>query len=336
MADLVTQRELSLEGSVLDYRSTLTGLQVRALNAALSLQLAEESVALAEQSAELAEGALDATRRRFERGAATGRDLRDAEANVREAQNFSLGAVSDLELARLSRANLVGDVELPVIPELPLLTGVPLEVRRADINLRLARLSLAGAERDLIPVAQADYTWNVDNSNTVGVTLESRTLQPGLSYNYDDPGRSPGQSATNGAFQIGVSLELSPGTFRALEAAEAQVMAAEAALQAAREGAAIERESLERELAAAQRALELAELRFRNAQRDSEETQTREELGLTTSLETLAELVDLLQADLELRAARQEVLSDTLAFYTFYAVPPSEVFDSGGVSEGAR
>ncbi len=66
-------------------------------------------------------------------------------------------------------------------------------------------------------------------------------------------------------------------------------------------------------------------MQFHNAERDLAEVRRRETLGLSTPLETQTELIDLLEADLELRTARQSVLSSSLAIYEFYGVPVTEV-----------
>lgn len=325
IADLVTQRELSLEQARLGYLETLTLFEAQALEAALGVGLAEDSLELAREGIALSERALDATRIRLERGGATDRDLRDSEANLQEAQNFAQRAEADLELARLNLANLVGDADLPDLPELPLPDGASLEVRRSQINVQLARIGQGSANRDLYPVVQAGFDWNLGDENTLGISLESRTLQPTLSYTYQNPGRQAPQTAVNGSFQIGVAATLSPGQFKAAEAAQRQLDAAEAGLQATVDGAELRRRALAKGWDQAQRQLALAELEFRNRELDAREARAREELGISTPLETQSEVIDLLQADLELRSARQAVLSATLDYYRFFAIPVSEV-----------
>ena len=327
IADLVEQRQLALLQARLDYNDTLTDYESQALTAALNVQLAQESLELAGQSVELAQTALAATQLRFEKGAASERDVRDGEANLTEAQNFAQTAASNLELARLTLRNLVGEVEVPALPGLPIAEGTAVSVQRSRIGVELAQVGKSGATRELIPVAQAGYTFNLDGENTLELSLESRTLQPSVGYSYQNPGRQPPQTAQNGSFQIGVSANLDPALFRAAEAARDRVAAAQAGLQAAQDGAEIQRQALENALTQARQTLELREVRFRNTQVDFEEAQTREELGITTPLETLNVLIELLEDDLELRTARQEVLAATLDFYAFYGVPVSEVIE---------
>ena len=325
--DLVDRRQVNVQQALLDYRNTLTSLEVQALEAALGVRLAENSLELAREGAALAETSLETTRLRLERGAATERDLRDAEANLQEAQNFAQRAESQLELARLRLRDLVGEVEAPELPELPLVDGTPLSVVQAQLSVALAEIGPRSATREVIPVVQAGYTFNMDDSNSLGVSVESRTLQPTVSYEYQDPERTFPQTAQNGSFQAGISLNFSPSAFKAIEAAEDQLVAAQSSLNAAQNSATIQRQSLETELELAQRDLALEELQFRNAQADFEEAQRREELGLSTSVETQAQLLDLLEEDQELRAARQDVLNRTLDFYELYAIPVSEVIE---------
>ena len=334
VADLVSQRELDAEGALLDYRETLTGLEAQALEAALGVQLAEESAELARRGVELAETALEATRRRLARGAATDRALRDAQAGVQEARTFTQRAEADLNLARLTLVSLAGEASFPPgddllepLLDLPLLRGTPLEVQRARLDLALAQVSARNASRDLYPIVQAGYTQNLDDRSSLSLSLDSRTLQPSLGYDYIDPGRGLLQNTVRGTFSVGFSLDLSPGTYRAVDAAQTLVEAARAGVRAAEEGAALRREGLENLLSQARRDLEVREARFGNAQRDLEEARRREDLGLSTSLETLGALVDLLEADVGLRSARQRVLVSLLDVYEFYAVPVSQVLE---------
>ncbi len=324
-ADLADQLRLELESAQLTYAETLTSLQRRALEAALSVQLAENSLTLAQEGADLAATALGATRTRLERGAANVRDVRDAEANLQEAQNFAEQAAADLRLAQLNLASLVGDATLAEIPTLPTVDGTPLEVRRAALNVSLAEIAPRSTSRGLYPVVQAGYNWNVDDRSSLNVSLESRTLQPSVGYSYQAPSRALPESAQNGSFQVGVSLSISPGTFEQLDAAQDQVDAAQAGLQAAQDGAALQNALVTSDQAQAEQTLALKELQFRNAQRNVDEARQREKLGISTPLETQTELIDLLQADLELRSARQSVLSSTSASYEFYGVPVTEV-----------
>lgn len=328
VADLAEARRLALEGARLDYREVLTDLQARALSAAFEAELAAESLALSRQGEALALTALEATRTRFALGAATERELRDAEAGYREAQSFVADAAAGAELARLALSQLVGESDPPALGRATLEVpgGTPLAVARAQLGRLQAELGPRGSRRGLIPVVQAGYSWNIDDENTLGVSIESRTLQPRVSYDYQNPGRSTlPDSAINGTFQIGVSVSLSPGAFRALEASENELLAAEARLEAARDGAELQLASLRSALGRAERALALAELDVEDARLDLDEVQRREALGLDIPLETQRSAIRLTEASLDLQRARQDRLARTLDIYVFYAHPLLEV-----------
>ena len=112
-ADLVRQSELDLELRILDYRAALTRLEGRALEAALSAQLAARSALLSREGVVGAEASLRATRTRFDRGVANARELRQAEANLIKAQTLLQNAEADVRLSRLNLTSLVGDAPPP-------------------------------------------------------------------------------------------------------------------------------------------------------------------------------------------------------------------------------
>ncbi|HKJ95783.1 MAG TPA: TolC family protein, partial [Gammaproteobacteria bacterium] len=180
------------------------------------------------------------------------------------------------------------------------------------------------------PVVQAGYTWNVDSKDSLGVSIESRTLQPKISYDFQSPGTSFPQDQVNGSFQIGVSMTFSPGVIDGLQATHAQLRAAQDGIDAASNNAAVQKASLDNDLAQAKGALSLAQRKLDDARATLQEDQTREKLGLGTPLTTQQAALDLTQRQLDLQQARQDVLAKTLAYYRFYAHPlvsqtPSEV-----------
>ena len=328
VADQATQLRLNLQQAQLSYLDALTGLEIQAFEAALNVQLAQESLSLAQQGAQLAKDALDATQIRFNKGAANERELRDAQAGYQEAQNFVATAASGLELAQLSLQNLVGDTPAPPLLNviLPTIDGTTsLSVQQAAINVELAKIGPRSTSRNLYPTLQASYSYNIDDLSTVGVSIESRTLQPTLSYDFQNPGRSAPQTSINGSLEIGVSMNISPGQFDAIEAAKEQLAAAQAGLTATQDGAEIARKALENTYQTAQRQLEFAQLEFDNAQLVLDETLQREALGLSIPLETQQASIELTSAAIDLQSAKQDVLASILDFYDFYAVPISEV-----------
>ena len=325
--DLYDQSQLQLELAELSWRETLTGLQVAAVTTAYSLHLAEDSVALAEEGLELARRAGEATEIRFDNGAATERELRDSRAAVAEAEMMAASARSGVELATMALASLVGNQEAPpreqlnlVIPE-----GEAASVQRAALQAELARVGARNARRTVLPVVQAGYSYNVDDHNSIGVTLESRTLQPNLNYTYQSTARTMPQTMIDGSFTIGVSASISPAVTAALAAADAQEEAADQGLEAARQQAATELQRLQDQLEQSQLQLDLADLVHRNASASLEETRTREELGLAIPLETQQAVLELMRAELELGQARQTQLENTLALFEFTAQPIVEV-----------
>jgi outer membrane protein TolC len=323
--DLAEQRTVELELAVLDFEELLTTLEVQAVEAALNMRLAQDALELARQGEELARHALAATRTRFERGAANQRELRDAEAGATEAAGFVLNAEGGLRLARLALRNLTGSDEPPGQQDLQVSVpaGIPLSVKRARLRSELALVGANNARRSVLPVAQAGYTLHLDSENSVGVTVESRTLQPNLNYTHQKPGAAFPQDQLRGAFQIGVSASISPAVGSALRAADAQVEAAAAALQAEQQAAELQLAALRNDLLIADQELGLAELQLENARLTLDEARQREELGLGIPLQTQRAAIDHLQAGLDLQAARQELLARTLAFHSYYGTPLS-------------
>ena len=322
VADLTNQRKLDMEKVYLDYRGALTDLEVQALEAASGVQLARESLTLAEQGFEVSETALKNTKIRFKKGAANARELREAEKGLVEAQKFLDDAEANLALALLSLRSLVGDIEIPDLPEFPEPFGEPLEVLKARINVDLASVSIDSANRDLYPTAQAGYDWNVSEKSKVSTSIDSRTLQPKVGFSYDGVRSSNG---IDSQFTVTVSMNISPATFDNISFAKEQKEAEEEALSAAIISAEIEQATLIRDLEQAERLLRLSEVEFNHSKKVLEETQTRQELGLSIPLETQQASVELTEDSLNLQSAKQEKLSTQLAFYKFYAIPPSEV-----------
>jgi outer membrane protein TolC len=202
---------------------------------------------------------------------------------------------------------------------------VPSSLQSARLKARLAQIGIRNARRSVYPVAQASYTWNLDDHNSVGVSLESRTLQPKVDYSYQEPGRSFPQNEINGTFQIGVSVAISPGVFQGLAATDAQLRAAQDGVDAAERAAAIQRASLDNDLAQAQAQLALGQRKLADAEATLREAQTRERLGLDIPLTTQRAALDRTQRALDLRQAQRDVLAKTLAYYTFFSRPLTEV-----------
>ena len=327
-ADLLTQRRIELQTSQLDLGNARTGLEARALVAALQARLAERSVRLSQEGVTAATQGLEAARLRVRKGAANRRDLRDAEAALLSARTALSNAQLDAESARLNLQSLVGDVPAPSYGALsslaPPTPRTPLSVAQTQLQTQLAALQISAAQREILPVASASYAWNVSDYSTVTASLESRTLQPSVGFSYRDPGRTLPQSAVNGSLQLGVSATISVGALDTLNAVKRQEVVAQASLQAAQQGGTLQATTLKAAYTKAQRNAELDRLTFQNARTTYQENVTRLELGLSTPLETQTSLLDLLQADLERRNSELTTLSALLDLYQLYALPPSE------------
>lgn len=327
IADLVDQSELQYELALISWRETLTTLQVNAVSSAYALYLAEDSLELARDGVDLARQALDATVIRHGNGAATERELRDAQVGASEAVAMAASAEAGVALARQALRSLVGEQQPPAREQLRITVpeSEAASVQRARLQAGLARIGARNARRSVLPVAQAGYTSYVDDQNSLGISIESRTLQPNLNWTWQSMPRSFPESLIEGAFQVGVSASISPAITAALRAAQAQEQAADQGLLAAMELAQTERAALLNQLAEADRQLDLSDLLYRNAVLALEETETRQELGLAIPLETQQAALAVLRAELELSQARQQQLERSLALFTFTAKPLLEV-----------
>lgn len=330
IADLVDQREIAVAQARLDLAATVVSIQVRTLEAGHELELAGGGVSVAEQGVALAREALSATELRAERGAATERDVRDAASGLTEAENLLLDAEENRALAELALRSLLGSAEPPslagaeigaTIGSLPLPSGTPVDVLRAGLQVRLAELAPRGAQRALLPTAQAGYSFNLGEHDTLSVSIESRTLQPNVSFSHEAQGRAFPQTEIRGALTVGVAWSISPEVFNAIDAAEAQLEAARQGLEAARQGAELQARALENSLAQAERAEALAASRLTDAQDRLAETQARLAAGIATPIELQSDALALTRAQLELDSARLGVLRSALNLHEFYARP---------------
>ncbi len=322
-ADQADKSRIQLQQAELEYRSALTGMQVQALQAAYGVQLAQESLASAQDGERVSQAALDATRLRYAKGAASDRDLRNAETNLQQAQGYVADARGSLGVARATLESLVGPTAAPVVAKLSVAVpkGTAESVQKARLSADLAAVSVRNATRSVYPVVQASYTWNVDNEDSVGVSIESRTLQPKVSYDFQSPGTAFPEDQVNSSFQIGVSMTLSPGVIDGLQATRAQLRAARDGVASAERTAAVQKATLDNDLAQARRGLDLARRKADDARKTLAEDQTRQQLGLADPLTTQQAALDLTKSLLDLQKARQDVLAKTLAYYSFYAEP---------------
>lgn len=337
LRDLLDQRQLELERAELSVRETRATLEAQAVRAGAGLLLAERGRDLAADGLALAERALDATRVRFERGAATSFDLRRAELQVGDAERALARAERQRAAAEAGLAQLVGDARLSDLPALEPVLATPPDLLRALIDLQLAELGARNQSRALAPTVQAGYTWLGDDGDTLTLGLESRTLQPSISYapalqgamngagaNGTDPlaGISP---TVRGSFNVSISWTLSPQAALERDATTRQVLAAVAGLEAAHDRAALQLRAERDAIADAERGLALAEVERAIAIDEAAAAAERYAAGVIGALERDQATLALTQAELAWWSARVELLGAVLDTYAAYAIPLSEV-----------
>ena len=331
LADAEAQLELERARQLATYHETRARLEVQAIESSQRLSILQVALDLAERGVALAEEVLDITGMRLERGAASSADYRQAEARLRDAEAQAEQAERDAQLSQAALTDLVGDARPPKDVVIPKITGTPLGVERARLDLASAEIGVASARRDLYPVVQAGYSYNADGPGSLSVGIESRTLQPTVSYRYqDEPAGIPGVQARS-SFQVGVSLELSDSNFASHDAARHQLEAAAAGLELAERSAALELQGLHGQSEQARRQLALAEHALSDASKQLEEVTSRVELGISTSLERDQAALERDRAAVELAFAELEVTSSILAYYVFYGVPVSTVLEQAEV-----
>jgi outer membrane protein TolC len=343
LADLAEQRRIALEQAKLTYQQTLADLEAQALEAAANLQLARTSLGLAQTGRDIAQAALDSTQTRFDKGAASEAEVRAAQERLSSAENQIQNAEAGVALAQQGLQLLVGDATLETLPTLPLAEGTPPDVKQAEFNILLATIGIGSSNRAFIPTAQASVAFPLDDEKSeVDFSIESRTLQPTVTYSYNNPKSTVGQvpiprtdgfpelgaDEINAVFSVGVSATISVEQFNNLDAANAQLAAAQAGLLGAQNRANLTALSLGNTYQTAVRGLELAKLTLSNAESTSSETQAREEAGLAVGLETDQAKLAVEQAKLGVFTAEIDVLKAILSTYRTYAQPISETLDS--------
>ncbi len=340
LADLAEQRRIAVEQAKLTYQQTLADLEAQALEAAANVQLAQRSLAVAQTGQSVARAALDSTQIRFERGAASEAEVRAARERLNSADNQLQNVEAGVALAQQGLSLLVGDATLDTLPTLAPAQGTPPDVKQAEFNLALAAIGIGSSNRAFIPTVQASLAVPLDDAKSeFNFSLESRTLQPTVTYKYDNPKGSIGQGVpvprveafpelgaddVNLVFSVGVSATISAEQFNNLDAANAQLTAAQAGLTGAQERANLTALTLSNSYQTAVRGLQLSQLTLSNAQSTLTETTARVEAGLAISLESDQATLAVKQAELGVFSAEIEVLKAILSTYRTYALPVSE------------
>ncbi|MGL4611533.1 MAG: TolC family protein [Trueperaceae bacterium] len=352
IADLAQRQRIALEQTKLTYQQTLADLEVQALEAAANVQIAQAALELAQTAKDLAQSALDSTETRFTKGGATEAEVRAAEESLRSAEHQVQTAEAGVALAQQSLELIVGGVTLEILPQLPLIEGTPPDVKQAEYNISLAKLGMTTSNRAFVPTAQASLAVPLnDEKSEFDFSIESRTLQPTITYKYDNPKGSVGLGVPipsvdgfpelggddiNVVFSVGISATISVEQFSNLDAAKAQLAAAEAGLVGARDRALLTALSLNNTYQTATSNLELAKLTLSNTESALRETNSRAEAGLAIPLESDQATLAVTQAKLGVFTAEIDVLKAILATYTSYATPISETLERVSTSEESQ
>jgi outer membrane protein len=334
LADLGDQRRFEAERAALQARETRAGLEAQAVQAALGVWLAELAVQLAEEGLALADLAESGARRRAEVGGASNVDVGRAELARREAAAALRDARRQRDLAAARSDALTRGARLDGPFELAPVVGVPPALVRATLDLALAEVGVRNADRGLLPTVQAGYSWLLDDGAAITLGLESRTLQPALSYTSGGGGGGGGLAGAapegaaptvRGALNVGIAWTLSPQTYLEADAVRRQFDAAAAGLASAHESARLNQRALEAALAATAARVELAafDLELSTLERDAADA--RYASGSASELERLQAHLIWRQALLAHARARFDHLGAILDTYTTYALPLSEV-----------
>jgi outer membrane protein len=333
LADLGDQRRLETERAELQARETRAVLESQAVRAALGVWLTDLAVLLAEDGLALAELAESGSRRRAEVGGASAVDVGRAELARREAAAGVQDARRQLDLATARSASLTGDARLDGPFELAPVVGVPPDLIRAALDLALAEIGARSAQRGLLPTVQAGYSWLLDDGASVTLGLESRTLQPAVSFSsggaaggglpdFVPEGAAP---TVRGAFSIGIAWTLSPQAYLESDAVQRQLEAAAAGLRVAHDQARLNQRALEAALATSAMRIELALFDLELAALERDAADARFAAGAASEIERLQAHLVWRQAVLAHARARLDHLGAVLDTYITYAIPLSEV-----------
>lgn len=321
-ADQLAQAQISLQQAQLGFRAALTSAEVQVMTLAYQLQLARQGRELARTAEQLALKSLEVARLRASKGGISPAELRDAETAYQQAQEQLKTADENVRLAELNLNSWVGGAQVQVLEPLRFpASRLSAEQQRALLGLEQTRIQVEGIKRRFIPTLNASYNQQLDDSHIVGVEMSSSDLQPRLNYKY----QSGTTKALNSQLTLSLTFAVTPTIGEALGAADAQLAAAEATVKNAALTREIQEAGLKLRHEQALRALALRTQAVNNATLSLSEAQKREELGLSSPLQTLKAILDLSQAQLAEQQARMDVLSRVLDAYQFYALPPIEV-----------
>ena len=324
IADAIGKAQISVELARLGYRNALTDAEAQVLTLAYQQQLATQGLELSRQAEQLALKSLEATRLRSSKGGVTPAELREAEASYAQAQEQVSSAGENLKLAQANLQSWVGTQPVQFPDPLPFpAEQASAEEQSSALSLEQTRIQVEGQKRSVLPVGSVAYSYNLDAENAVKLSLESRTLQPRVGYSHQSP--SSAQNALKQTLTLALSFELSTGLGSGLSAANEQLQGAQLSLEKAHQNRMLQLAGLKMRHEQAQRQRVLKTQLVKNAELALMEAQKREDLGLSSPLQTLKAVLDLSQARLAEQQSQQDVLARVLDAYRFYALPPFEV-----------
>ena len=318
---------INYEIAKIDYRSNLANLEKGALEAAMQYYLALQARDLAKEGVEVSKAAYEATRIRYGKGAASDRDLRQAELALEQAKVELENSSSSLALAEDSLRYFTDSAPPPwPWPALdPPPDAEPPAVTKARLRREQARIGVEHSQRAFVPVGEIRFQHNLNDTSSVGVSVESRTLGARVYYAYQSYA-DPTRSRTDNELRLGFRLNFDQNDWGALEAARSRLEAAESGFEAAKEQSSLELARLQALIEQSKRRFDIAAKSLDVAERDHQEVKKRVELGLATPLEEQRSWLEYSKARLELVRAEQDVVRNRLALLAYLAIPPSEVW----------
>ena len=314
------QAALATEQARLGYNAALASLETQALLAAQRVRLSLSSVIFAKQALDAAQLALQAVQNRVTAGGATGTDLAQAQLALSQAQNGAVQAQENLTLARAALQDLTGSGEAPELPAVtPPASGTPASTIQAQLALRRARIIQAQTNWNALPNVQAGYTHYTSDTAGVGLSLDSRSLAPAVTFSYAP--RLPPLNRVRDQVSLGINFDASASSLSAPGLAQSAVDQAQAALDAARRQAELQLSGLNTALAQAQRSRALAQQALALTQQQQQNAASRQAIGLSAPLEVAQASAAAYQAQLALSQAQLNETDAALKFYPFFAMP---------------
>ena len=207
----VESADATLRGSIASYDDVLITLTAEVANAYTAIRTFEERLALARRNVEIQQRSLRITDVRFQNGATTELDVRQAESLLHNTEALIPQLEAGLRQSKNALSILLGippsdlqDIlgsEPGLIPAPPteVAVGVPAELLRRRPDIRSAELQ-AATQSALIGVAQADLYPSISIVGSVGFEAEdfgdlfkggslTGLIQPGFNWNIFNYGR---------------------------------------------------------------------------------------------------------------------------------------------------